>query len=270
MTRLRWRCKATTALWLAALACLSWSTASQAQDGLPVADGPISGSSEVTIGLGLARGPVYLGSDEHRTRALPVIAARWSNGWFAGVNGVGYRFGATQPFSWGLRMTLDPGRNEGDAEALRGMGDIEQRPEVGLFASYRLVPGVTVGSSVRYGSGNDRDGLLADIGLRGSHPVAPTVRLTFGLTATVGDSKSMRSAFGVNATQSLSSGYAPYNPSGGLRDVSTQFGGIVMLQRNLMMLVGVSATSLSGDAKDSPLTRDPTGVRAFATLAYRL
>jgi MipA family protein len=260
----------TAASSLAALACLSWSAPAQAQEGLPGADGPMSGSYEVMLGLGVGNGPAYLGSDERKTRALPLIAARWSNGWFAGVGGAGYRFNSGKPLSWGLRVTFDPGRNEDDADALRGMGDIKARPEFGVFADYRLLPGVMLGSSLRYGSGNDRDGVLADVSLRGGYPVSSTVRLTAGITATFANTKSMQSAFGVDAVQSFNSGYGLYSPGSGLRDIGLQAGGMVMLQPNLMLFLGVNARTLMGDAKDSPLTRQRTGAGALATLAYRL
>jgi MipA family protein len=260
----------TVAASLAAYACLGWSAPARAQEGMPGADGPISGSSEVLVGLGVGRGPAYLGSDERKTRALPIIAARWSNGWFAGLGGVGYRFNAGDPLSWGLRLTLDPGRDEDDADALRGMGDIEARPEFGVFASYRLLPGLMLGSSLRYGSGNGRDGLLADVSLRGSVPVSSRVRLTAGITATAANTRSMQSAFGVDAAQALNSGYGLYHPGSGWRDIGVQAGGMVLLQPNLMLFLGVNARTLVGDARDSPLTRERTGAGVLATLAYRL
>ena len=271
MVRLCWICGGRTGtLSLAALACLSWSASAQALEGMPGADERMSGSSEVLLGLRVGNGPAYLGSDVRRTRALPMLAARWSNGWFAGVGGVGYRFNAALPVSWGLRVTIDRGRGEKDVDALRGMGDIKARPELGVFADYRLVPGLMVGSSLRYGSGNDRDGLLADVSLRGSHAVSSTVRLTAGLTATFANTKSMQSAFGVDAAQSFNSGHGLYSPGSGLRDIGLQAGGMVRLQPNLMLILGVNTRTLFGDAQYSPLTRQRTGTSAGVTLAYRL
>ncbi len=64
----------------AAAVCLMPPQRAQAQDGVPGAEGPSTGSSEVLLGLGAANGAVYLGSDERKTQALPLIAAsapRW-------------------------------------------------------------------------------------------------------------------------------------------------------------------------------------------------
>jgi MipA family protein len=255
---------------LAATVSLLLTPNASAQDGALMGDGPMTGSSEVLLGVGLANGPAYLGSDERKTRALPLIAARWRNGWFAGTGGVGYRFGGDSSLSWGPRLTLDAGRDEDDADALRGMGDIKRRPEFGAFVSYALMPGLRVGSSFRYGSGNDRDGLLADLTVRGMVPLSQTLRLTAGLTATLANTKAMQSQFGVDANPSLRAGYAPYTPGSGLRDVSLQLGGMVNVGANATLMLGVQTRSLMGDAADSPLTRKRTSAGALATLSFRL
>jgi MipA family protein len=238
-------------------------------------DGPMKASSEFMVGLGVANGAAYLGSDERRTRALPVLAARWSNGWsagvggFAGTGGLFYRFPGSTPWSYGLRLTVDLGRDEDDADALRGMGDIEVRPEAGAFVSYALLPGLRAGAAFRYGSGNDRDGLLGELSLRGMVPVSPNVRLTAGVLATLANARSMQSAFGVDASQSLRSGYALYTPGSGLRNVDLQFGGMVDLGSNTVLMLGLTGRTLLGDAVDSPLTRDRWSLNALASLSYR-
>jgi MipA family protein len=261
---------------LAAASALVWvllPMPAQAQDlniDGPPSEEPTRGSSMVMLGLGVLNAPSYLGSDERKTRALPLIDARWRNGWFAGTRGIGYQLNTGTPFSGGARLTFDLGRDENDADALRGMGDIKSRPELGLFANYKLMPGLDLGSSFRYGSGNDREGLLADVGLRGTLPINPSNRLVGGLTMTFANTKAMQSAFGVDAAQSLSSGYAPYSPGSGLRDVTLQLGNMTMLRPNTMLFIGVDARTLMGDAKDSPLTTKRTGVGALATLSFRL
>jgi MipA family protein len=192
-----------------ALAAMVPPVAAQPVDGPADSDEPMNSDFEMRLGLGVSRTPAYLGSDERKTRALPLIAARWRSGWFAGINGVGYRFNAGQPLSGGLRLNFDRGRDEDDADALLGMGDIDARPEIGAFANWRILPGWGLSSALHYGSGNDRDGLLLDIGARGMMPLTPTVRLTAGVGATFANTKSMQSLFGVTAEQSLTSGYSP-------------------------------------------------------------
>ncbi|WP_374659338.1 MipA/OmpV family protein [Inhella sp.] len=232
-------------------------------------------SFELLLGAAVLRGPAYLGSDERKSRALPQIAARWRNGWAVGLGGPGgaggisYRFASDSAFSWGLRLGLDRGRDESDAEALRGMGDIKRRPEFGAFAGYALMPGLRVGASVRAGSGNDSNGVLVDLSVRGLLPVSQSVRLSASLTTTWANSQAMQSQFGVTADQSLSSGYALYTAGSGVRDVALQVGGTVSLRPDTSLFLGVTGRSLFGDAKDSPLVRQRTAASALASVAVR-
>jgi MipA family protein len=100
--------------------------------------------------------------------------------------------------------------------------------------------------------------------------VSSTLRLTAGLTATLANTKSMQSQFGVDAGQSLRTGHAIYTPGSGLRDVGLQVGGMVNLGSNAMLMLGVNARTPMGDAVDSPLTHKRTSAGALATLSFRL
>jgi MipA family protein len=245
---------------IAAAVSIACVPIARAQELGPLPDAPLPKEREVMLGVGVARQPVYLGADDYRTRALPFAAARWPSGWFLATTGVGYRVPSDGPLAIGLRLTLDQGRDEDDARALAGMGDIPSRPEIGGFASYRLVRGLSLGSSIRYGSGADRDGLVADIGLRGMVPISERQRLIARATATFANQASMQSLFGVTAAQSAASGYALYEPRGGLRDYSVTAGYGFAPTPRAMILFGITGRSLAGDARSSPLTRSATSV----------
>jgi MipA family protein len=249
--------------------CTSKLVAAQDAGGAPP-DAPMTKDFEFVLGLAAAYRPAYLGSDKYKTSALPLISARWRNGFFAGVGGVGYRLTISEAFSAGLIVGLSPGRDEGNADALLGMGDIKNRAEYGAFASYRFAPSLSLASSVRYGSGNDRDGLLADVALRAMVPLANrNHRLFAGLTATYANRESMQSLFGVNATQTLASGYSAYAPSAGLRDVALNVGYGYSISNNATISLGVTGRALQGDAKDSPLTNKANSASANLMFAYR-
>ncbi|MGL4230340.1 MAG: MipA/OmpV family protein [Casimicrobium sp.] len=233
-------------------------------------DAPMTKDFEFMLGVGASYRPAYLGSDEYKTSALPLLSARWRNGFFAGVGGIGYRLALSEALSAGLMVGLSPGRDEDDADALRGMGEIKNRAEYGAFASYRFAPGLSLASSVRYGSGNDRDGLLADVSLRAMVPLGSrNHRLMAGLTATYANRESMQSLFGVNATQSIASGYRSYSPSAGLRDIALNVGYGYSITNNATISVGVTGRALQGDAKDSPLTKKANSASANLMFAYR-
>ncbi len=253
------------AVWvLGLLACQA-----QAQGFGAPPDSPMAAEREITVGLGLAREPAYLGADEHRTRALPMLQARWRNGWFAGVGGVGYRFPSDSALSAGLKLSVDPGRDQDDAQALRGMGDIPARPEIGGFLNYRLFGPVSLGASARYGSGKDRDGLLADLGMRVALPLSGSQRLMAHASLTWANRSAMQSQFGVTQEQAVASGYASQSASAGVRDVTLGLGYAQDFAQSATLLLGVNGRNLLGDAKSSPLTQSRQALSANAMLAFK-
>lgn len=255
----------------AVVTTLAWCVPSgaYAQEAASPPDGPMKQDLEVSIGLGVMRQPRYMGAEEYRVRALPIVLARWRNGWFAGSGGVGYRFPTDSDFSWGVQLGYQPGRDENDAVALQGMGDIKARPEFGTFFSYRFAPGLSLNGNARYGSGNDRDGLLVDLGLRMMVPFDGGHRIVGGVSTTYANQAYTQSFFGVTSTQAITSGYGEYLPGGGIRDVTANLGYGYAFSPNVTMMTGVSYRALQGDAKDSPLTKSRNSTSANIMLTYR-
>jgi MipA family protein len=251
--------------------CLAivFSCATRAQEVGPPPDAPMSKDREIVLGLGAAYQPDYMGSDNHKVRALPIVMVRWRSGWFAGVNGVGYRFSSGSPLSYGVQLGFNPGRDEDDSNALRGIGDIKARPELGAFASYQLMRGVSITSMLRYGSGNERDGMVLDVGVRGMLPLQGGHRIVGGVSTSYANRAYTESFFGVTPAQALTSGYRVYAPGGGIRDVSVNVGYGYAFTPDITMMTGVTYRALQGDAKDSPLTRSANNTSANVLLTVR-
>jgi MipA family protein len=239
-----------------------------AQEGLPPPMGPMQGDLEFSVGLLAAYGPRYPGSDENRTRALPLINLRSSAGWFVGVGGIGMQWG-DGPLQYGLRLGIDRGRDQDDADALRGMGDVPVRAEYGGFVSYRIAPMLMLQSGLRYGSGEDRKGGLFDLGLRSNWPLGDGQRVGLGVSTTYANQAAMRSLFGVTAAQSATSGYGIYEPQAGWRDMSLNANYGLAITPQAMLNVGMNYRRLLGDAKTSPLTRSANSTGLQAGILYR-
>jgi MipA family protein len=201
----------------------------------------------------------YQGSDERRTRVLPMPDYQWANGWFAGLsNGVGINFSQSAKTQYGLRVTADMGRKAGRSTALRGMGEVGAKPEVGAFFNLALNPGWSLSSSLRLGSGQGGKGLLIDLGAGYSTAIAAPWRIGAGAALTAVNADRAQSYFGVTAAQSARSGYAVYTPKAGLRDVRTSLWLSYALNLRTRITGAVAASSLVGDARNSPLTKQTT------------
>lgn len=233
---------------------------------------PGSGSEggEGRVGAAVIAGYKYLGSDERRVSAFPGIDYRWANGWFAGFStGVGYKFKSDPQWQYGLRLAADLGRKEDRSSALHGLGDINPRPEAGAFLNWYASPGFTLTSSVRYGAGNDRRGLVVDVGARHGLQLAPQWRLGFSVSATYANRNYMQSYFGITPEQSANSGYAVSEVGAGLRDVRAGVSLTHIINRDWAATLGVNATSLQGDAKDAAIVRERTPVTGLLGIGYR-
>ncbi len=254
---------------LAASACVFASTAhAQAFDVVRLYGASRPGDGG-TVGAAVIAGRKYQGSDERRTLVVPLLDYQWKNGWFAGTtNGLGYNFSRRPDMDYGVRLTADLGRKESRSSALRGMGDIDARPEAGIFYNYSLSPSFALTSSLRYGSGNDHNGLVVDIGAAYSMALAPQWRLGLGVTATYANAKYTQSYFGVTPAQAVTSGYAPYSAGAGIRDVRASAALTYSVNPRVFITTALSASSLQGDAKDSPLTRKRSTATGIVSVSY--
>lgn len=200
---------------------------------------------------------------------MPLLDYQWKNGWFAGTtNGLGYNFSRRPDMDYGVRLTADLGRKESRSSALRGLGNVDARPEVGIFYNYSLSPSLALTSSLRYGSGNDHNGVVVDVGAAYSMVLAPQWRLGLGVSATVANAKYMQSYFGVTPAQSTTSGYAPYTAGSGVRDVRASAALTYSVNPRVAITTALSASSLQGDAKGSPVTRKRSTATGIVSVSY--
>jgi outer membrane scaffolding protein for murein synthesis (MipA/OmpV family) len=222
-----------------------------------------------SAGAALLATPSHPGSDERRALLVPAIDYQWANGLFAGTTtGIGWNLGPRPDLNYGVRATADFGRSEGRAAALRGLGDIDPRAEIGGFVAWRPVRSLALVSSLRFGSGTDRDGLVLDVGANASIDVTPSLRAGLSVGATWANGAHLRDWFGVTPAQSAASGYAAYRPGAGARDLTlgASLGWRVSARWTALGLLAFSA--LQGDARDSPIVRDASGLTAVVTAVY--
>jgi outer membrane scaffolding protein for murein synthesis (MipA/OmpV family) len=220
-------------------------------------------------GAGVIGGTQYQGSDERRTAYLPTVEYQWANGWFAGAgNGVGYNFSKDPAVQYGARLTVDIGREESRSLALKGMGDIEAKAEVGGFLNYTFMPGVMLTSSLRTGSGKDNNGTLFDLGLGYSTKINDQWRFSTGAGLTWANDAYMQSYFGVTSAQSIASGYTVYSPGAAVRDARVRVALVYQLAPRISVTTSIASTTLSDEAKRSPIVRQSTSVIGAIALAY--
>lgn len=224
------------------------------------------GDSRLLVGAIALFRPAYQGSDDRSNLILPLIDYQHKNGFFASTGtGIGYSFVNTMVTQAGFRIIPQFGRKEDSSPDLRGMGDIDFGVEASAYLTQRLSRNWTVGANVRAGG----RGAELDLGARFDTAVAPTTRLSVFGFATAANSKSQQTWHGVNAVQSLASGYSAYSPGAGFRNLQAGVSMNHVFAQRWFLIGGLSVGRLVGDAADSPIVRDRTHVGGFAALAYQ-
>ena len=227
------------------------------------------GDSAGIVGAVMISAPDYMGSDERSILVLPSFDYQWKNGFFAGLsNGIGYLFPSRPDMQYGLRMTADIGRKESRSDALNGMGSVQPRPEASAFFNYFPTQEVFLTSSLRYGAGNDRNGMQLDLGAGYATQITPQWRGAVGVAATYVNGDFMQAYFGVTPQQSAASGYAVYSPGAGFRDVRLNASLTYAFDARWFLTGAVTASSLQGDARDSPIVFQSTPVSGVLALSY--
>jgi outer membrane scaffolding protein for murein synthesis (MipA/OmpV family) len=221
------------------------------------------------VSLSVSSKADYSGSDAPRASVMPAVEYQWANGWFVGTNrGVGYSFSKDPTLQYGLGLGIDFGRKESATGALTGMGSMNAKVEYGAFLNYAPDRHWRLSSVLRYGSGDTGQGATANFGANYAMDIAPKWRLDLGVAATWANSQYMQSYFGVNATQSQQSGHAVYLPTSRLRDVSSSLNLSYQVTPKISVSGGLKASSLVGDARNSPIVTSPQSVSGSLSVGY--
>lgn len=254
------------AISLMAFAILPSVAMAQASESVRLVNAP-PGKDGGNIGLVLIAGTEYQGSDERRTMVVPNLEYQWANGWFAGVrNGVGYNFSSDPSLQYGARVMVDFGRKESRSIALRGMGDIQTKANLGVFLNYSLSPEFMFTSGIR--TGGNSSGSVLDLGFSYSTKLNEQMRLTAGAGVTWGNAEYMQTNFGVNSVQALRSGYRQYSPGAGVSDARLQLALSYKIAPQVTAIASVSSSMLSNEAKASPIVRKTNSVTGLLGVAY--
>lgn len=222
------------------------------------------------VGLGLSAAPRYQGADEFKTKGVPGFEYRWANGLFVGgTDGlVGMQFNATPQLQLGLALGADEGRKASESRHLAGMGDVDARGTLNLYAKAAVNDQLSLSAGLQLGTGSSGKRGLLNVGASYGVSLAPATRMSFNVGATLANANYMQDYFGVSAAQASASGYKRYTPDSDCRDVTVGLSLQHQISREWMLIASLNNTTLSDAAKDSPLVRKATSQSAYVAVAY--
>lgn len=233
-----------------------------------------SSSIEKEIGVGIGAGPSYLGGSKNSWFLGPYAEANFGNGVFVSTtDGLGYRFledpsGFSMAASVGPSMTRrEKDGEDGNTNRLKGMGNVNVRPQANLFLNYDRGPfhgSVALHQTLasRHGTGIDVEAgydLLADR--------TDLVRASAGFAYANRDL--MQTYFGVTSEQSASSGNPVYTPGAGIAGSGASVTWRHAFSKEWVGSVGAGVINLRGSAADSPLVEKRTSGVVGMSIGYR-
>lgn len=204
------------------------------------------------VGLGASHAPDYLGSEDMDTspwvifRNIDVVRPGQSLTADGSADGL-----AILP-----SLNYRGDREADDSDSLAGLDDIDASGEVGLRLKYSM--GDAVGYiAARRGFGG-HEGVVGEFGAK--YRFKPSERLTMwaGAEADFANEEFVDTYFGISPAESITSGYVPYSPDGGIYAQSLSLEGRYALTDSLALLGEARYTKLTGDAADSPIVEDET------------
>lgn len=245
---------------------------SQAQEPQPAFDAPTGEASwwdrwDFVVGAGAMFQPEYEGGDSYEIQPIPYIAATYDE-WLTldptGAKADVYKTGA---FTFTLGAGYETGRDEDDADALEGLGDVDMGGVLSARVTADLGPAaVYVGAEKTLGGS---DGMLASLGAELGTNATDSLRLGVGAEVIWADDNHMESYFGVNGRQSARSGYDRFDAEAGFKRVDVTASATYSMTEHWFARGEAGVGVLIGDAADSPFVEEELQPSALLALGYR-
>jgi MipA family protein len=246
---------------------------------------------KISVGIGVASGSEYEGASKRVSGATPLIDISYKTDGFGTIavgaksRGVSWTIFDSETASFGVSLGVGSGRVDNKngtllrpgSKRLKGMGEIEGQPEIGVFG--HAVIGLPLFVEYYKGLGDGKRDLktLKYEGHGGSRLVLSTElplkvddSLSFSISPNLvwGDKKFTQSYFGVNAFQAANSSFKLFNAGGGIKSIGLNFGAEYKFDKNWSAQANLGFDQLRGDAAKSPLTQKKGQTSAFIGAVY--
>ena len=228
------------------------------------------------IGLGARTRPAYDGSASQRFELIPTVRY-YGQPWFArttqGILEGGAQWGLAAGLHAGAQLAYEGGRLASESSFLRdhNVEDVDTGASAGVHLEWDHQFGpmpVNVLGRLRQNIDADRGSrqdLRMTAGILGNGPVLAAVFVQ----ATWADAKSNQAYYGIAPDRSGATGLPAFSPGGGLLFASAGLLWSVDLSRTWIVVGGLEARHLEGDAARSPLVERDWNYYASAALAYK-
>jgi outer membrane protein len=238
--------------------------AAHADEGVPPTvtetEGRQAGNWNVTLGLVTVDSEKFPGSSSRKLHIYPLGEIVYKDTFFfkgdpipgATIRGLGaYLF---KNEHWAITASLAPDfteRHEQDDARLRGLGNVAVTMRAALAASYSRDWWRITGAVTQDLSKNKKEGVKGGFDFVATWHATERLTLDAGPGVTIANGENTRTFFGVTPLQSARSGYAVYDPSGGVQNIRLSVGMNYRISRSWFAGAFASESKLQGDAANS-------------------
>lgn len=219
------------------------------------------------LGAGAIYEPEYEGGDEFAITPVPFVVFTYGEWLEIDPRGVTITPFRHEGFALSGKVGYEGGRDEDDADRLKGLGDIDFAATVGAKASYNW-NGFEVYAAVDQ-TIDGSESLIGTFGAEYQTPVTERLILGASVEAVIANDKHMQAYFGVDAAQSARSGLSEYKAEAGLKRVNVSASAIYMLSENWLVRGEAGVGFLTGDAADSPIVEEKIQPSASLFVGYK-
>ncbi|MDM9625261.1 MipA/OmpV family protein [Rhizobium sp. S152] len=219
------------------------------------------------VGAGAIYEPEYEGGDKFEISPVPFAVFTYGDWLEIDPRGITITPFRHDGFALSGNVGYEGGRDEDDADRLKGLGNIDFAATVGAKASYNW-NGLEVYAAIDQTIGGS-ESLIGTFGAEYQAPVTERLILGASVEAVVANDKHMESYFGVDAAQSARSGLAQYKAEAGLKRVDVSASAIYMLSENWLVRGEAGVGFLTGDAADSPIVEEKVQPSTSLFVGYK-
>ncbi len=215
-------------------------------------------------GVGVAVVPAYQGSDETRVRAVPILDLKLGRFYANSADGAGLFILDSDRFRLGGGLSFV--RGQADQDLPTGVEDLSNSAGATLLARYAVGrTGFTLDATRALGGA---EGTTVEARVSQVYRVNRRLVVIPSVAATWADDKTMAGYFGIDEDESLVSGLKAFTPAAGMRDLAVAVSARYYLTRTLSLNGALGASTLLGDAADSPLTERRTAPFVLVGLSH--
>ena len=200
--------------------------------------------------------PDYEGSDDVKVQGLPFFDVSWRNRFFLNFQqGLGMNIIRNKNLIFGTSVGYYGSREEGDNEALRGLGDIDGGVDGRLFVFVPVGP-ISFTSMYRRDLSGNHDGAILSVGALYFKPVTKKLRINLQGRLNYASEKFMNTYFDINLSQASRSKMTAYDADAGIKDISGFNILIYSFTRHWNVVSFMGFSRLLGDAANSPIVKE--------------